>query len=311
MTTDRDTTRIVRSWMRVEHYESADRVLDAVLNRLDTTPQRRATRWSARRPATMNTTVKFGLAAAVVAVAALVGINFVADPDVGGPGPAEPTAAATPEPTRTPEPPVAETSISLEGPLPVGRLLLNDGEGGTPRVTVTIPAPGWYGLPHEGILAKNDNPDAPDGAGMNVFLGALGALNVYGDPCRWSDATRETATTVDELRAALAAQAFRDASEPQDITLDGYAGTSITLHVPDDAVFSECDRGIFASWAGGTFADSGGPSRVHQAPGQVDEVWIVDVNGDLVIIDWFYYEGTPSEDVEQLRAIVESVTFDE
>ena len=308
MTTDRDATLIVRSWLRTEEHESADRVLDAVLDRIDATPQRRATRWPTRRLPQMNNTAKLALATAAVAVAAFVGISTMAGPEAGGPGPAELTPTATPGPTRTPEPPVAETSISLEGPLPVGPQMLTDGEGPTLPMRVTIPAPGWYGLPHDGILANSDNPDAPDGAGLNVFFGAV---DVYGDPCRWSDSPRETATTVDELRAALAVQASRNASEPQDITLDGYAGTSITLHVPDDVVFSDCDRGIFATWAGGTFADSEAPSRFHRHPGQIDEVWIVDVNGALVIIDWSYYEVTPSQDVEELRAIVESATFGE
>ena len=49
MSTDRDTTRIVRSWLQTDEHESADRVLDAVLDQLDTTPQRRATWWPARR----------------------------------------------------------------------------------------------------------------------------------------------------------------------------------------------------------------------------------------------------------------------
>ncbi len=76
-----------------------------------------------------------------------------------------------------------------------------------------------------------------------------GDLYVYGDPCQWSSTTPDPpATTVDELVAALSAQASRDASEPVDITVDGYAGKSITLHVPDDAVFSDCDEGYFGSW---------------------------------------------------------------
>ena len=42
MSTDRDTTRIVRSWLRTDEHESADRVLDNVLALLDATPQRRS-----------------------------------------------------------------------------------------------------------------------------------------------------------------------------------------------------------------------------------------------------------------------------
>ena len=51
------------------------------------------------------------------------------------------------------------------------------------------------------------------------------------------------ATTVDEFVAALAAQASRDASAPVDVTVGGYAGKTITLHVPDDAAFDDCDEG--------------------------------------------------------------------
>ncbi len=62
---------------------------------------------------------------------------------------------------------------------------------------------------------------------------------VYGDPCHWETTMPETpVTTVDEFVAALSSQASRDASEPVDITLGGYAGKSITLEVPDDVDFS-------------------------------------------------------------------------
>ena len=40
------------------------------------------------------------------------------------------------------------------------------------------------------------------------------------------------ATTLDEIVAALGSQATRDASEPVDITVDGYAGKSITSRCP-------------------------------------------------------------------------------
>jgi hypothetical protein len=62
--------------------------------------------------------------------------------------------------------------------------------------------------------------------------------------------------------AALSAQASRDASAPVDISLDGYAGKSITLHVPDDADFAACDDGLFGSW--GTRGED--PSRYAQGP---------------------------------------------
>ncbi|MGH2463672.1 MAG: hypothetical protein ACRDFZ_08650, partial [Candidatus Limnocylindria bacterium] len=232
-----------------------------------------------------------GLGAAAVVRVLLIGSNLLdsASPAPGG----QPTASVAPtEAERSVEP-------SSAAGLPVHLLWLEP-----VRIDVTIPAPGWYGEPANGILVKNDDPDPPDGAGLIVFEGPM---YVYGDPCQWSTTKPDTpATTVDELVAALSAQASRDATAPVDVTVGGFTGKSITLHVPDDAVFSDCDQGYF-----GTLVDSlePTPSRYHQGPGQIDELWILDVNGVLVIIDTAYYAGTPAADVEELRAIVESATF--
>ena len=48
-----------------------------------------------------------------------------------------------------------------------------------------------------------------------------------------------------------------------------------------------------------------------QAPGAIDEVWIVDVDGEIVIVTGAYYPETPAEDVEELQAILGSMTFGE
>ena len=65
MSTDRDVTRIVRSWLHEDAYEDADRILNFVLDEVDTTPQRSPS-WLARRFPPMNSNVvRFGFAAAV------------------------------------------------------------------------------------------------------------------------------------------------------------------------------------------------------------------------------------------------------
>src|SRR3970040_1990973 len=86
MSTERDMTRIVRSWLRTDEHESADRVLDHVLAQLNATPQRRSW-WPARRIADMNNVAKLAIAAAAVVVVAVVGINLLpAGGGVGGGG---------------------------------------------------------------------------------------------------------------------------------------------------------------------------------------------------------------------------------
>ena len=57
MSTDRETTRVVRSWLDEGVTKLPDRVLDAVLDQVPATPQRRSG-WSAWRSYRMNTYLK-------------------------------------------------------------------------------------------------------------------------------------------------------------------------------------------------------------------------------------------------------------
>lgn len=253
----------------------------------------------------MNRYLKIGLAAAAVVVIALVGSNLL----LGSPAPGgEPSL--TPEPSVV-EPSVAQPSSRPAGVLPEGSHLLHDIQTFGAQIIVTIPGPDWYGERDGGVLVKNDNPNAPDGAGLIVFaetndlLVGFGDLYVYGDPCQW-ETTKPDApvTTVEEAVAALSSQASRDASAPVDITVGGYTGKSLTLRVPDDAVFSDCDQGEFR-----TLIQGQDGARYAQDPGQIDKLWILDVCGDLVIFDTGYYLGTPQSVVDELDAIVESATI--
>jgi hypothetical protein len=297
MTTQHGLDRQLDAFLREGPTELPDPSFDAVRDRIEGTQQRSVIGpW---RLPTMNKLVPIGLGAAAVVVALVIGTQILGSPASTGVG-GSPSAT----PSATPEPSVAKPSASAATGLPVGSpyVLIND--GGV-RGTVTVPAPGWSG--DGGIMTKDDSgADPPAGAGMIVFAGE--DLFVYGDPCKWATTTPGTpATTVDELVTALGNQASRDASAPVDITVGGHSGKSITLHVPDDAVFSQCDQGYFGSWGGPVEPT---PYRYHQGPGQIDEVWILDVGGVLTVIDTAYYAGTPVEHVEEMRAIVESTIFE-
>ena len=94
MSQERDVTRLVRSWIREDQHESADRILGVVLDRLDTTPQRRS--WPAWRSNLMNTYVKLIAAAAAVLVVAFAGYQLLPrSAGVGG----DPTIAPSPSPS--------------------------------------------------------------------------------------------------------------------------------------------------------------------------------------------------------------------
>ncbi len=297
-TSDRDVNRAIRSWLHEDRHEDASRVAGAVLSQAEATPQRRATWWPARRFPEMNNVTKFGLAAAAVVAVLLVGSQLFGS--AGGLG-----AGPTAEPTATPEPSAAEPSPSsaadLEGPFVLGDEL---------PITVTIAAPGWSAIDEE-FPAKNGTNSPPDGA---VVVGPWHGFDFYvpADPCQWRSTWPDApATTLDEIVAALASQVSRDASEPVNVTVDGQPGKSITIHVPEDVGHAagefDCDEGKFC-----TLGDATDCQMWHaQAPGEIDELWIVDLDGELVAVTGLYYPETPAGDVDELQAILASMTFGE
>ncbi len=63
-----------------------------------------------------------------------------------------------------------------------------------------------------------------------------------------------------------------------------------------------------------TFALFGLPgddlARHSQGERQIEELWIVDVDGMIVVLDGAYYPDTPQNVVDELRAILASATFE-
>ncbi len=304
---DRDVNRAIRSWLHEDRHEDVSRVAGAVLDQVETTRQRRATWWPARRTPNMNKIVPLGLGAAAVVVALVVGAQLFGSSDGGIGGQPAPTATPEPTPEPTPKPTPAPTP---EAGLPVGPHVILTGQADDPTangrsLTVTIPGPGWDGEVGGGILLKNDR-QPPDGSGMIIFVGD--EYTVYGDACHWKTTVPDKpVTTVDEFVAALASQGSREASEPVDITLGGYAGKSITLRVPDDVDFTECDPGYSGSWS----CDDA-PCGYHTGTAtEIDTVYILDVDGHVMAWETNYHTGTSPEDVAELEAIVQSASFGE
>jgi hypothetical protein len=95
MSTDRDTTRVVRSWLEEGVTALPDRVLDAVLDQVPATPQRRSW-WPAWRPNEMNTYAKLIAGAAAVLLVAVAGYQLI--PRTSGPGVAGSAPVSTPNP---------------------------------------------------------------------------------------------------------------------------------------------------------------------------------------------------------------------
>jgi hypothetical protein len=244
-------------------------------------------------------------------------------------GPADPSvqpseAAQSVEPTSSDSESIGgwstwpEVPITSEGPWTV---VDRSAHVDAPRITVTIPAPSWTSTPDFGGLVKGPDEDPPQSAMWLWAWPARTDFTVWQDPCDWAGQPRTTASSVDELASALAAQPSRDASDPIDVTVGGYAGKIVTLHVPEDwdASSNHCDLGILA-----TLAEGGGePWHGYEgpagevlmpvypsAPGQIDELWILDVDGGFAIIDVVYRPDTPAALIDEMRTIAASASFE-
>ena len=290
MSTDRDTTRIVRSWLRTDEYDSADRVLGAVLDRLDTTPQRRATRWLAWRSFEMNSYAKFGVAAAVLVVAVLLGYNYFVAPNTGAPSLFDLSPTPSPSPTATPQ-------ALGDAPLQPGPVIAT-GFGASESVTFRFTVPdGWVGFAGAFVLPASGT-EAPDG--MGIGLGEVNA-GLFDDPCHWSDGEPEipVGPTVEDLANALAAHTTYESSEPVDVSLGGYAGQRVNLQLPSDV--ESCDNGEFYPWVGSIYA---------QGPDNQWNVWILDVEGERIVVFSTSFPGTSAEDLAEQQAIVDSLVIE-
>ena len=279
-----------------------ERVLNATFERTRRSRQQVGWRALLGRLSMPRFVTALGTAAVVVVAAALALTVYPNQPGVGGPAPLSPSlpVAASPTPTSAP-------TSTLDGSLPEGPFDLSRPRPGSDVIpmTVTIPASGWVQLTDFNFLSK--------GEALVMFMPHPAGTGFYvpGDPCQSTSTRPDTpVTTVDDLVSALAAQASRDASDPVDVMVGGYAGKSLTLNVPDDApfdgaMFTGCEDSLFIS-----YDTEQSFTLWHHEPGQIDDLWIVDVDGVIVVIDAEYGPETPAELVEEMRTLAQSVTFD-
>ena len=305
MSADRDTTRIVRSWLRTDEHESADRVLGDVLALLDATPQRRPL-WPARRIADMNTYAKLATAIAAVVVAAVVGVNLLRPG--GGPGtdPASsptPSPSASPTPTPQPQPSAAGTAFPPAGALTPGRHTVSEA-----GIAFSLEVPeGWYssGLncggcaTNAGWLEKGSGPDGdPDTVWMPIWH----VRGVAADPCAHTPGPE--ATSAANLAADVAGlPGIEVVTPPEDVTIGGRPAKHVAVKVPAGI---DCVPGTYYMW----YEDSG-VFRWASALGQTNHVWIIEMaGGNWIWIEAETFEGVSPEFVPEIEAMIDSIQFE-
>jgi hypothetical protein len=123
--------------------------------------------------------------------------------------------------------------------------------------------------------------------------------------------------SVEDLATSLANLApFRVTSAPEDVSVHGYAGMHLEMTVPDlpvsdDGTFTGCDESNLKSWVAAIDAGELGDAFYgYTGPGYVEEFWILDVEGTRLMIAAGRSPGSPSEDIEEQRAIVDSIRIE-
>jgi hypothetical protein len=206
--------------------------------------------------------------------------------------------------------------------------------GGQPARTAAIPTePAISSLPQGGIepgryvFASSDPqldasyritidvPEGYDGAFGVAAIGVgfsqtsvstLAISDVYADGCRWEESLldRSEISTTDEVVAALESQEGLRVSTPTTVSVDGFAGTYMERTVPAGTDVSRCDLGQFRVYLASEFGER------FLVRGQLQQLWILDIDGVPLVIDASVEPGTPSQVRAELRQMVESIRIE-
>jgi hypothetical protein len=165
------------------------------------------------------------------------------------------------------------------------------------RITIDVPE-GYVGV--DGLAALKSGFSQTGVATMAI-------RDVYADGCKWEGTRldRSEVSSVDGLAAALATQNGLRVSTPTDVTVDGYAGMYMERRVPARTIISDCDGAQFR-----VYLVPGWGSR-YLVPGQLQRLWILDVDGVPLVIDASTQPGTSAEVRAELLQMVESIQIDQ
>jgi hypothetical protein len=296
MRTDRETTRIVRSWLDEGVTALPDRVLDAVLDQVPATRQRRSW-WPAWRFADMNTFAKFAMAAAAALIVAVIGFNLL--PRSGGVGVTPPSPSPSPSPTPSPSPsPVA--AFPSAGPLAIGT---HDAVPEGLPLSFSVSTSGWTS---DGNAMIKGEVEHTDGSVIIIWPSAM--ENVYADPCAHTPLRPPPDASATGLAAAVAAIPGTDlVSGPSSVTVGGRPAQHVVFTIREDL---GCDPKDAYLWYDESTGGATGGWRWAQALGTTIRVWIIDVDGKLVWIEGETYKGAGPAPGQEIQQIIDSIQFE-
>jgi hypothetical protein len=280
MTGDHDVERVVRSWLDDGVTALPDRVLDDVLGRLPETQQRRS--WRAARRSRMNSTLKTIMPFAAVLIAVVAGATLLPAAMSVAVGP---SGTPSPSTTATPSVPFLSTQPYAISP-------------GTYRVStysadvrITVPE-GWHRFEDgPGFSAIVDDTAVPEGFRAVAFWTVD---RTYADPCGDLNAEVPIGPSVDDLVAVLSDIPHTTASTPIQTSIGGVPATKLQLFLSREL---PCPPARFHLWEG----------RYAQGPAERDNVWVLEVDGERLLILAEWLPGVTEDDLTELGRIVDSI----
>lgn len=95
------------------------------------------------------------------------------------------------------------------------------------------------------------------------------------------------------------------ASKPQLATIQGYPAWYLEVLIPSTLDLTECDGGQLILWD-----TANGEVRYSLGPGEHHRLWVVDVDGEVIVIDAALPLASSSADTTELNAVIESVAIE-
>ena len=285
---DRSLDQLLNAWLDLGPEAAPERVGAAARLEVRSTRQLAAwIGWLQRFPIMNSTTIRYGVAAVVVVIAALLGVSYLS-PNVGAPGT---TAMPTPEPTAIPTP----TPLGTRDPLEPGSYAV---PGFSAGVTVAVPSGGWSSNDGWVVIGPRGNEE-PDGMAIRFYS----ASNLFENPASPADGYVEVGPSGADLVQAILDHPVLEATGPTDVTIDGHEGQMVELTIPADAEMTSEGQYLL-------FAEPTGGQVWGWAPGQTFDLYIVEVDGERLSLDAFHFADTPEDDLAAQRAVVDSIQFD-
>lgn len=311
MSTNRDFDRVASSWLANGPTELNDRVLEAALDEVHLTRQRR--RWSApwRFHMPMLTRATVSVAALLVAVAGVGGALYLTSNPAGSGSKPTATPVSTPVPSALPTKSPSATAGTASRTLPRadGALAAGAYRAGPPfllpNLTFEVPT-GWNEFSGFNARVVSLVKDSSTQPGVHLaFVNFEVPDAVYADPCGTGTSVkvRNLGPTVDDFIAALSKLPKFTIGPVTDVLVDGLPGKEFDL-TPSITPSGVCaGDGLIQVWSTG-YDGVGGATLA----GVRQHLIVVNVEGTRLVIEVLYADPTkPFDDVD---AIISSVRFE-